>query len=759
MALVVIGIAAAAPEPKVQVCHLDHERDTVKLLNISASALLAHLAHGDGLPGETVAGRTFTQECEIVPIGVTVLATDSTGRALPDVHVRFGSSNGGFQTFGVTGPDGTVTRTDLPVGSTYDFYASFVDDNNHTSPTQTVTISDGTTIYFHTVNALVQVQSCSGPLPLEGARVLFGSSNGGFKEFGYTGPDGLVSGELFDGRPVEFYAEYNFTRSAKQQVAIVNGIVATFETATVELASSQPILYGITPNSGWHSFQSPEQMFPGTYAFKFGDVLVEDFVVSGCQMKQMVNVLKVKDHLGNPIAGATARGGAGTNYTSYFVAGASDANGTLFDIRSYTTPPTTWSYEMKVNNTTAVLTQDVTVNSVFAFQTSLLTVRLETCSGTPLDGGVPAYGKDGVAGTWFFPGGSTGSAAVPGESAAELFPGVYSFRMAYKATTDYRYNINLPAGGAQVTFQTTAVTLNYPGDISYGGTTGDSTWFTKPTMELLPGTTMFHYRPYNGYAGYTAAHTLSGCTFNRALITAVMDDCSGGYMPAVDFSWYKWGAAATTFPAGTTDGSGPLTFFVDAVANPSIVVIANLYGASHQVGPQIVLSNPAFTFTGQWAEVDLQDHTGTDIPITAANELKFYPWGQASNKQDMALAGGNGQQCFLPGSYVFTIAHNLTATGSGQHNIATPYLFQTGAVINGIDPDVFDAETYYQYANAANPGTFFDYIELLPVTTRFVGSSLKTLDVQAGQVLNLFDGTYNAPTLSSTAAPPREGDK
>jgi hypothetical protein len=96
-------------------------------------------------------------------------------------------------------------------------------------------------------------------------------------------------------------------------------------------------------------------------------------------------ILKLKDHDGNPLSGGTGRGGYGSTYSTWHVSGTTDANGILVDMRNGLA--TTMSYEMRYNNTTEHKTQDVSANSIIEFQTQLMTLRLETCSGTPLEGG------------------------------------------------------------------------------------------------------------------------------------------------------------------------------------------------------------------------------------------------------------------------------------------------------------------------------------------------------------------------------------
>jgi hypothetical protein len=76
--------------------------------------------------------------------------------------------------------------------------------------------------------------------------------------------------------------------------------------------------------------------------------------------------------------------------------------------------------------------------------------------------------------------------------------------MQYQGTAEAKLNVTFPDQSSLV-WQTTKLTLNYPYAISYGGATGDSRWFTKPSMELLPGTYKFHFRDGGGQHDLTIA--------------------------------------------------------------------------------------------------------------------------------------------------------------------------------------------------------------------------------------------------------------
>ncbi len=50
---------------------------------------------------------------------------------------------------------------------------------------------------------------------------------------------------------------------------------------------------------------------------------------------------------------------------------------------------------------------------------------------------------------------------------------------------------------------------------------GDSAWFAKPSMEMMPGTIRFHFRPFGSDPGYTTDLTFSGCAYVGGVLTLV----------------------------------------------------------------------------------------------------------------------------------------------------------------------------------------------------------------------------------------------
>jgi hypothetical protein len=158
------------------------------------------------------------------------------------------------------------------------------------------------------------------------------------------------------------------------------------------------------------------------------------------------------------------------------------------------------------------LTQNISVNPTFNFYTNKLTLKLTKCDSTPLSGGT-ARMRIGSTTYFFAAPNATGS---DGKTSAEVFPGTYDFEMNYNSTAEWKYGEVIPNSDHELSWKTTLVNLAWPGQISYGGSTGDFRWFNKPAMELMPGTVKFHFR-----GGPTLDLIFTSCSFSGGFLTLI----------------------------------------------------------------------------------------------------------------------------------------------------------------------------------------------------------------------------------------------
>ncbi|MBE0642596.1 MAG: T9SS type A sorting domain-containing protein [Bacteroidetes bacterium] len=452
---------------------------------------------------------------------VTVELQDHTGTTFDEPgSVQYYS--GGWRTFGDLS-SGTATKELLPLNYKFSMTHAFARKEDWQN------VADDAHVIFKTELVSVDLKDCNGNvLTGEGGSVQYYS--GGWRTFGdLTG--GTVTKELLP-LNYKFSMTHNFIRKEQWQNVDTEGPQVDFPATLVQFQSSWTIKYY---SGGWRAFAQPSMYLqPGTYPFLFG-AIQQSIEISGCTFGGgYVAILRLKNHAGAPLSLGTARGGYGTAYGTWSVPGSTNTSGYIFDFRSG--PNTTRSYEMTFNHTTQVLTQDVSVNPLYDFQTNLLTLRLETCASIPLDDAAVRYGPGNTFTTWWFPGGGTGSSAT-GETNAELLPGgSYSFEMQYQGTAQqYPQNPVTISGNQTLTWKTTAVTLWHTNSISFGGPTGDSRWFNKPTMELLAGTYTFHFR-----TGNRKVLTFSGCSFSYVGFDITLPPPCSGKLTALndqDLSW------------------------------------------------------------------------------------------------------------------------------------------------------------------------------------------------------------------------------
>ncbi|MBN1509564.1 MAG: hypothetical protein JW955_22135 [Sedimentisphaerales bacterium] len=431
-------------------------------------------------------------------VTVTVKVTASDGASgVPGVVIAYGA--GGNPSSGYFGASPHKTdgngqiSADLSPG-TYSFEARL--NNGKAEQLNIVVAGPGSVVVpFSTYKLTVRLEECDTGNGLDGGNARYGPDGIHTTSWfpgGLTGSSaqGEAVAEFFPG-DYSFEMQYQSTAQVKPLTMPAADTTLTWQASRVTLQYSGSLSYGGSVGDGTWFNKPTMYLLAGTYKFHAhgGTDGRFDLTIGGCSVTKSIILLMLKDHNGNPLAGGKARGGEGASYWTWWVPGTTDAtDGALVDVRNGL--KSTMSYEMQINWGREHKTQDVSVNSIFMFQTDLVVLRLEKCDGTGLAGGRARYG----AGPWFFcawwPGGPTDAS---GETEAEMLPGTYSFEMQYKGTADLRMLVDIPAGNP-VVWKTTNVTMNWAKKVSYGGLFGDFHWFDKPSMELLPGKYVFHFR-------------------------------------------------------------------------------------------------------------------------------------------------------------------------------------------------------------------------------------------------------------------------
>ena len=434
----------------------------------------------------------------------------------------------------------------------------------------------------------------------------------------------------------------------------------------------------------------------------------------GATYTRSLIALRLVDSTGAPLDGGTARYQAGS---WQFAPGSTGDEALAPGILAYDLPGLvgTVTNEMKFNNATETVTQDASVDSVYQFQTRKLTLALETAGGDPLAGGQARYGTGATYTTWWFPGGLTGA---DGTRSAEVFPGTYSFQMLYQGTAEAKTSVVIPDADTTLTWNTATVTLSYSGELSYGGGSGDSVWFTKPAMNLLAGTYNFHFRDPDG-GGYVLPLTWSsGEAYTKSMVIVHLEDGSGAGLAGGVIDYAPGGSWLTV---GTTDVSGRAYLLADGTLG-SIKVRASYHnGSSTQTYDQATHS--IFTFATVNATISLLDHNGAGLPggVVEQGGGSWVPVGTTD-------ASGNVTFAVFAGSYKFRMTYNYGSEEITQ-DVSTPVVFQTGAVYS-------DSDTATQYAQGSWQA-FTQDVELLPGNWHFTfsdGTPVTYYTVVAGTV-------------------------
>ena len=290
--------------------------------------------------------------------------------------------------------------------------------------------------------------------------------------------------------------------------------------------------------------------------------------------------------------------------------------------------------------------------------------------------------------------------------------------MQYKGTADRKLSVVVPDADSSLTWNTTSVTLSYSGQISYGGGSGDSAWFTKPTMELLPGTYKFHFRNIGAVPGTTVDLTFSGCSFAQSLVIARLLDHTGA---GISGGVVAYAPGGSWLPFGTTDGTG--TAYLLTGGTLGNIQVRMGYHNGSQIQTFDASTHSVFTFQTVQATIRLVDHTGAGLAGGVVDQ-------GGGSWIGVGTTDGSGNAYFevFPGTYKFKMTYHAGSQELTQ-DIATPVVFQTGAVHSG-------TETATQYAQGSwQP--FTQDVELLPGQWHFTFSdnqSVTPYTINAGVV-------------------------
>ncbi len=136
-------------------------------------------------------------------------------------------------------------------------------------------------------------------------------------------------------------------------------------------------------------------------------------------------------------------------------------------------------------------------------------------------------------------------------------------------------------------------------EISYGGATGQSAWFTKPSMNLLPGGPYkFHFQsPEGGLLDLS----WSGCNYTASVATVKFINSAGAGIAGATAQYYDGGWKDIP---GTTDANGMLPVAISGLKG-NVTFAVNFAGARIQK-TQNIATDSIITFQTEAVTVKLR---------------------------------------------------------------------------------------------------------------------------------------------------------
>jgi len=322
----------------------------------------------------THGGNTLlkTQDIGIDPVvtfkigAVTVQLLDSNGDGLEGGIVKYYSD--GWESFGTTGPDGTVTKALPPMSYNFKMrYAkawAYITQDVGTDPTVT----------FQTTLVTVKLIDSSGN-GLEGGHAKYFAP--GWKSFGTTDDNGEAQKELL---PLSYKFKMRYEKRNSyitQDVGIDPIVIFNSKTVTVELLDSngEGLEGGIVKyySGGWKSFGTTgpdgkvtKALAPNSYEFKITYAKASAYITQDVGTDPIVTfqttlvTVKLIDSNGDGLKGGTSKYFA-PGWKSF---GTTDDNGeTQKELL-----PMSYKFKMRYAKKNAYITQDVGLDPTVIFQ-------------------------------------------------------------------------------------------------------------------------------------------------------------------------------------------------------------------------------------------------------------------------------------------------------------------------------------------------------------------------------------------------------
>jgi hypothetical protein len=321
---------------------------------------------------------------------------------------------------------------------------------------------------------------------------------------------------------------------------------------------------------------------------------------------------------------------------------------------------------------------DVGVDSTLTFQTAKTVVRLMDCESNGIYGGSVRYNADG----WK----AFGATGPDGQVSKELLPITYDFGVSYLG----RYEEKNQFAGVPIEFTTTKVSILFSGDMEYYS--GGWQTFTKPSMEMLPGTYRLRFDHL-----YEWTINVIGCVVEQTIVFIRLIDSKGNGLVGGSAEFYD----KTWYPVhGLTDLNGLAVQVFDGLKTDNMD-FRMTYGyvaeeKRHNLGTYTTL-----TFQTANVAVQLRNSFGA---LMDGGMVEYFADGWRSFGFTFR---GEVSREMLPSNYNFRMTYAYASNDQTQSIRANPTIvFQTGRVISN------SGTCINYFSNGWHP--FIQGMELLP---------------------------------------------
>ena len=399
--------------------------------------------------------------------------------------------------------------------------------------------------------------------------------------------------------------------------------------------------------NGWSSNMNANsivELLPGSYNFKMyyhNGIQKITKSVSGNSdnvLFQTVSVTpQLKDSDGSDLAGGTVK---------YYQNGwSSNMNAN----NSVELLPGSYNFKMYYHNGIQKITKSVSGNSDnVLFQTVSVTPALVDCNDNPLSGGTVKYYQNG----W--------SSNKTPNTAEELLPGSYKFKMYYNHGINYKTENVGTAASYTVRFQATQVNFAYGGNVKYYS----NGWGPYSSgMYLLPQTYKFKFD--NNYSKHIAIP--EQCTFNKTIFILKVVDSDNNPLPNIPIAWNHSYSAYTNL--GSTNSNGVL-FVESGVPSGN-----QKFKATKDHTAQTITTNSMATFQTAKYKIKVENSQGTalsNIPVKFNTHYSAYmDVGDTDNNGLASIELFAGTRKFKAIKDYTSQAGNLTISSPGGNGMIT----------------------------------------------------------------------------------------